>query len=76
MINLMLGIVNLAWKALLLYAVVMVIKAMAKGGKDTIHDVLDTIAMGLKVGMAKLQQWFYRKYKEVKSEPGDKTEET
>lgn len=75
MINLMLGIVNLAWKALLLYAVVMVIKAMAKGGKDTIHDMLDTIAMGLKAGMAKLQKWFYQKYKEVKSEP-DKTEET
>ena len=76
MINLMLGIVNLAWKALALYAVFAVVKAMARNGKDTIHDVMDTIAMGLKVGLAKLQTWFYRKYKEVRNEPGSKTEET
>ena len=71
MLTFLTTMLELAGKALIFYLIVKLTFMIIGKGKGTIQDVLDTLLMGVKVLIQKIQLWLFTKYKE----PGKEEEQ-
>jgi hypothetical protein len=63
MLDFIWGLIGLSVKVLAVALAINVLILILKGGRETMRDVRETILMGFKVGIQKLQVWLSRKYR-------------
>lgn len=73
MLTFAIGLLNLAWKTLLLVAVVTLMRTICKNGKDFVRDLGETIGMAVRVANQKVKEWLWKKYNETGEEPKKET---
>ena len=62
------SLLQLSGRILIFYLIIKLIMMMLKKGKGTIQDLLDTLMMGMRVLIQKIQRWLFSQYEEPQKE--------